>query len=422
MGRQVLEGLTGIRLIGTVGPPQGLVTDPTGRVAYVRSAAAAAAAVVSGGSDLFTYAGYDGFRGENAPTPVSTAVELMFPPFAQAMSSTRSVTLAAGTSAALFPTAAAADLCPSPACTAYIISPPSRGALSGIAGNQILVLKSAMTVKVPCATGSKGWAAPATLMFTPAVGGGSDNYTTVGLIMCGPQGRLTQTVHIAVSCAAGLVANTAGSCLPCAVGAQPSTRGSGLACALCPPGYYRPIITISTGAKTNATNAITTTTAASANSKASTSSSLFANKSNTTNNNVSEMCISCPAGFYAASPGLGECSACPAGTYSAAPGAAACAACPVGTYGPGGGVPCVDCGSVTFGPVPGLSACLSCPTGTVTQSRRAQSAVQCECMEGTYLLSALRGQPCRQCPTGAYCEGNQLPPVVRDHFWTSPEV
>jgi hypothetical protein len=43
-------------------------------------------------------------------------------------------------------------------------------------------------------------------------------------------------------------------------------------------------------------------------------------------------------------------------------------------------------------------------------------------MGDTYLLSAMRGEKCRFCPRGAYCEGGQLPPVVRDHFWTAIEV
>jgi hypothetical protein len=433
---QVLEGLRGIRLMGTVGAPPGLATDPRGRVGYVRSAAAAAAAAVSGGSDTLKFVGYDGFRGESAPAPVPASINLKFSSLLRAVVSARDLLIQASSSAVLFPSSAASGLCPPLSCSVYVTARPSRGSLSIRAGGPIISMTAATAIDIPCANEMKGWTTPSALVYTPIPGGGGENYTTVELIMCGPQGKLAQIVRISVACSAGRVADGAGQCIPCKAGTEPSTRGARANCILCPPGHIRPAsITTSSITVVNRQNTTnfslamifttsrpTTTAISTRPFSVSSSSTVLSNLSSTTSTSISEMCHPCPAGTYSDAPGTGVCLPCPPGSYSAGLGAAACAACPVGTYGLGGGEPCVDCGSAAYGPVPGLSACKDCPAGTVTQSRRAQSAAQCECMGGTYLLSALRGESCRPCPVGGYCEGNQLPPVVRDHFWTAPEV
>jgi hypothetical protein len=129
-------------------------------------------------------------------------------------------------------------------------------------------------------------------------------------------------------------------------------------------------------------------------------------------------CTPCPIGSFAPRGSL--CSKCLAGTYSPEPGLQMCIDCPQGTYSSEiGGQICYECGNIAYSDTKRSTSCKSCPKLTISNSKTSKSAVECRCVEGSYEPRGLVGKDCLPCPTGAYCHGNQYPPITRQHFWTS---
>ncbi len=129
-------------------------------------------------------------------------------------------------------------------------------------------------------------------------------------------------------------------------------------------------------------------------------------------------CTPCPIGSFAPKGAL--CSKCLAGTFSSKPGLELCSDCPQGTFSSDTGVAtCLECGNMAFSDQLRSTSCKSCPKLTMSNSKTSKSASECRCVEGSYEPKGLVGKECLPCPSGAYCHGNQYPPVTRQHFWTS---
>ncbi|CAJ1424029.1 unnamed protein product [Effrenium voratum] len=78
-------------------------------------------------------------------------------------------------------------------------------------------------------------------------------------------------------------------------------------------------------------------------------------------------CVNCPAGSFAASPGLASCEPCPAGSAVNFAGAEVCEVCTEGHYqNETGALSCLRCPVSFYGPSRSLPSCLPCPEGKTT--------------------------------------------------------
>lgn len=147
-------------------------------------------------------------------------------------------------------------------------------------------------------------------------------------------------------------------------------------------------------------------------------------------------CIACAPGYYQDKPGSGACVACAKGFEAPASAASQCVQCKAGHFAPEVGTPvclpcprgkfqprkgsslCLLCGSLSYSNTIGSVACNDCPAFSRSSSPSALDRDLCMCIRGYYDPIGRSGFPCAPCPYGAFCAGQQFPPVPYTGFYT----
>ncbi len=114
----------------------------------------------------------------------------------------------------------------------------------------------------------------------------------------------------------------------------------------------------------------------------------------------SDICVSCPIGKISTVEGSTSCQDCSAGTYNTLPGLSVCTDCPVGRVQAfEGRSECVSCLPGQYLAEEGKTTCLECPAGMYQPDLGASACLTCD--KGTYTEMPSQHK-CSICPKGMY--------------------
>jgi hypothetical protein len=148
------------------------------------------------------------------------------------------------------------------------------------------------------------------------------------------------------------------------------------------------------------------------------------------------VCIACKPGYYQDKPGSGVCAPCAkgydapdfassackpcnAGYFAADVATPKCPPCPLGEFQPRTGASsCLLCGSLAYTNTVGSRTCIDCPPFSRSNTPRGLDSSVCMCIRGYFDPIGRSGFACSECPYGAFCAGQQFPPVPYAGFYT----
>ena len=250
----------------------------------------------------------------------------------------------------------------------FVTEAPAQGSLlqftgEAISGTGVLVRVTDSQHRILFSGGGKAGTPLASFRYVANDGFFNSRTVTVTVhSMCGVGQRLEQSSLSCVSCSAGFV-------IPDAVHRHAS-------CVACPPGSYQD--------KTG-----------------------------------QGLCISCPKGFEAPESASAVCAPCNAGYFAAEVATVKCPPCGRGEFQPRKGQSqCLVCGSLAYSNTIGSTACNDCPPNSRSSSTIGLDKTLCQCIRGYFDPIGRSGVSCTPCPYGAYCEGQQFPPVPFAGFYT----
>jgi hypothetical protein len=252
--------------------------------------------------------------------------------------------------------------------TAYIIDAPAAGSLKQITGASISgsgarVQVSDAQQRVLFASGGKAGTPLTSFRYVVSDGNSDCKIVTVTIhSLCGVGQRLDQTSL---------------SCAPCPAGyVMPDLVHRHAVCVACQPGYYQ-------------------------------------------SSPGSGACVACAKGFEAPLTATTQCAACNAGYFAAEAATPRCSPCPLGTFQPRRSAStCLECGSLSYANAIGSTTCDDCPPFSRASTPSGRDRSVCMCIRGYYDPIGRSGFPCSACPYGAFCAGQQFPPVPYRGFYT----
>jgi hypothetical protein len=253
--------------------------------------------------------------------------------------------------------------------SAFVVEAPEHGNLLQFTGEAIsrggtrVRVTDALQLRVAFESGGKAGTPLASFRYLLNDGLLDSKIVTVSIhSLCGVGQRLDQSTRSCVQCSAGYV--------------MPDTTHRHKACVACQPGYYQD--KVGSGA-----------------------------------------CIPCAKGFDAPASASSACKQCKAGTFAADTATPKCLPCVLGEFQPRTGASgCLLCGSLSYTNSVGSTTCIDCPPFSRSNTPRGLDSSVCMCIRGYYDPVGRAGFACSECPYGAFCAGQQFPPVPYAGFFT----
>ena len=255
---------------------------------------------------------------------------------------------------------------------AFIIDAPTAGALkqftgAAISGSGNRVQVTDAQQRVTFASGGKAGTPLTSFRYLLSDGSSDSKIVTVTIhSLCGKGQRLEQSSL---------------SCAPCPAGyVMPDLVHRHAVCIACQPGYYQ-------------------------------------------SNQGAGACIACPKGFEAPLSATIQCAACKAGYFASEAAIPNCSPCPRGTFQPRRSASsCLQCGSLSYANEIGSTTCNDCPPFSRSSTPSGLDRSVCMCIRGYFDPIGRSGFPCAACPYGAFCAGQQFPPVPYRGFYTDRKL
>jgi hypothetical protein len=133
----------------------------------------------------------------------------------------------------------------------------------------------------------------------------------------------------------------------------------------------------------------------------------------------SRACVPCAKGYDAPGSATATCNPCEAGHFAAEVATPKCPPCPLGEFQPRTGASlCLLCGSLAYTNTVGSRTCIDCPPFSRSNTPRGLDSSVCMCIRGYFDPIGRSGFACSECPYGAFCAGQQFPPVPYTGFYT----